>query len=147
MPTLLGILSLLPSGCAALESRIAVLGTTKEVKVFDLSSHTNPTAKLILRCRPPSRQFGVDHYEFFIDEAGPYAVSKYSDSEITLDPGDHSLRVVAVTSDHYRSLMPAREFGSAAVKEFDITANTMLVFEYMGPYWDWGRGKLSRKKE
>ena len=142
MLAFLWISSLLPSGCAALEGRIAVVGITKESRVFNLSSHTSPTAMLILRCRPPARQFGVDHYEFFIDETGPHTVSKYSDSEITLDPGTHTLRVVAVTSDHYRSLMPVREFGRAAVKEFDITAGSTLVFEYMGPYWDGGSGKL-----
>ena len=147
MLPLLGILNLLPTGCAALEGRMALIGTAKESRGFNLASSTSSTAALILRCRPPARQFGVDRYEFFIDEAGPHTVSKYSDSEITLDPGTHTLRIVAVTSDRYRSLMPVREFGRAAVKKFDIAAGSTVVFEYTGPYWDWSSGKLSRKSK
>lgn len=145
--TFLGISNLLLSGCAALESRIAVLGIRQESRAFDLSSHAGQAGMLLLRCRPPAQQVGLDHYEFFVDEEGPYVVSKYSESEITLDPGGHTLRIVAVTSDYYRRLIPVREFGRAAVEAFDIAAGSKLVLEYMGPYWDWSRGKLSEKKE
>lgn len=143
----LWISSVLVSGCAAVEGRIAVLGAKKDSYTFDLSSQASQAGILVLRCRPPSQQVGVDHYEFFVDAKGPYAVSKYSDSEIILNPGDHALKVVAVTTEDFRRFQKiGKEFGRAPTEKFKIVANGRLVLEYLGPYWNWSRGKLLKRR-
>lgn len=126
------VLSLCGCVTANFERKLGESSTPKERSDLNLATGTE-TARLILEARPPSEQLMVNRYEFYIDDHGPYEVSKHSDTDITLDAGKHVLRVGAVG------------FGKQSRYEFSLTQSEWLRLEYVGPYWMWSSGKVSRK--
>lgn len=121
-------------GCvtASFERKLGESSTPKDRSELNLVKSTE-TARLILEARPPSEQLMIHNYEFYIDDQGPYEVSKHSDTDITLDAGKHVLQI------------GAKGFGKQSRYEFSLTQSEWLRLEYVGPYWMWSSGKISKK--
>lgn len=109
---------------------------------FDISTG-EVKGKLVIKLIPPSQQFAVHQYVVTIDSDDYFEVSKHSDFEILLDPGEHSIKVFAIPST-WKGVY-GEIFGKPSNTRINIKENDYIIFEYSGPFWMWSNGKLERK--
>jgi hypothetical protein len=111
---------------------------------FDLSTPGTDAGKVVVECRPPSNQVSVAKYAIVVDSHSPLVVSKYSNTEITLNAGKHSLKLYVPPRNAAKSEKVA--FGKPTTKDIVVMKDTGQTLKYTGPYGFFGKGSVEVKE-
>jgi hypothetical protein len=142
----LALLSLLGCATTMLSEQAAhqAAPPTLEKFSFTVATPGADAATLVVQFRQPSYQMFAEKYAIKIDANAPFVVAKQSDVTIKLNPGTHSLKFYATSSNPADSEKVT--FGESSKKDVVLSKNQELKLQYTGPIRLSGTGSLEELK-
>ena len=116
----------------------------KQLYNVDLSTMERK-GKVIIHAIPRRQQIFVTQYGVSIDDSDLIKISDDCDAVFTLDEGTHTLEICSLVNK--LKGIYGDTFGKPSKIQISLSEQKTMEFEYIGPFWMLGSGKLKKSVE